>query len=167
MRKTRPMPQTSPPRLRFIHLRREKRLSSSSFTPSFVLMYAFWLPMMVMSTTSGALSSMNIGWGAASYVVGMRLLVVCRWRRLTLIPLVGPVESGAANTAPTILRSLRRVRPAVLQAVERTAGGQLDEAGPQELQLGLIVLDLDSVRVALVAPCENTTAPSRCSRSCP
>ena len=38
-------------------------------------MYAFWLPMMVISTKSGALSSMNIGCEVASSVVGMRLLV--------------------------------------------------------------------------------------------
>src|SRR5215831_10023909 len=101
--------QVSPYRPRCVHLLREKRLSSSSFTPAFVFMYVLLLPMMVMSTTSGALSLMKIGWGAGSYVVGMRLLVVCRWRRLTLMPLVGSVSPGAANTAPTILRSVRVV----------------------------------------------------------
>ena len=44
-----------------------------------------------------------------------------------------------------------QVRPTVLQSVELAAGGQLNEAGPQELQLGLIVPDLDSVHVAAVA----------------
>jgi len=39
----------------------------------------------------------------------------------------------------------------VLKPVERAAGSQLDEVGPQELQLGLIVPDLDSVHVAAVA----------------
>src|SRR5215469_4677259 len=93
-RPVRQLLQISPSRPRCVHLLREKRLSSSSFTPSFVLRYLFWLPMMVMSTTSGALSLMDIGWrgGAGSYVVGMRLLVACRRRRLTLMPLVGPVR---------------------------------------------------------------------------
>src|SRR5262245_55315487 len=50
-------------------------------------------------------------------------------------------------------------RQTVLQSVERAAGVQLDEARPQELQLGRIVPDLDPGRVALVAPCDNAAYP--------
>jgi len=50
------------------------------------------------------------------------------------------------------------VRQIVLKPIERAAGGQLDETGLQELQRGLIVPDLDPVRVAAVACGENAAS---------
>src|SRR4029453_1617310 len=47
-------------------------------------------------------------------------------------------------------------RLTVLKAVELSAGGQLDEASPQKLQLGLIVPNLDVVRITTVAFYVNT-----------
>jgi hypothetical protein len=47
----------------------------------------------------------------------------------------------------------------ILKSLELTAGSQLDKASPQKLQLGLIVLDFDAVRVATVALYVNATRP--------
>ena len=70
----------------------------------------------------------------------------------------GPRQTRGRQHGPDDSEVRPPVRQMVLKPIERATDDQLDETDLQELQRGLIVPDLDPVRVAAVAYDENTAS---------